>query len=74
MDKFTKLRIVRNRKLTESDWTQLPDSTLTESQKLNWQTYRQSLRDWPSAIDPDSFSIDDANDLVNVNWPTPPTD
>lgn len=74
MDKFAKLRRVRNQKLTQSDWTQLPDATLTESQKLNWQTYRQSLRDWPSVIDPDSFSIDDANDLVNDTWPTPPAE
>jgi len=73
MDKFTKLRIVRNQKLAECDWTQLPDSTLTESQKLNWQTYRQSLRDWPSVIDPDSFSIDTAGDLENDTWPIPPS-
>ena len=72
MDKFAKLRIVRNQKLTECDWTQLPDSTLTESQKLNWQTYRQSLRDWPSVISADSFSIDTAGDLENDTWPTPP--
>ena len=74
MDKFAKRRIVRNQKLTKCDWTQLQDSTLTESQKLNWQTYRQSLRDWPSVIDPNSFEIDEADDLVNDTWPTPPAE
>ena len=31
--------------LIESDWTQMPDSPLTEEQKAEWATYRQALRD-----------------------------
>lgn len=39
--------------LTESDWTQMPDSPLTDEAKALWATYRTALRDisshanWP---------------------------
>lgn len=52
----------RNKRLVDSDWTQLPDVPLTDEQKTAWQTYRQALRDitstpgWPDAIE----------------WPVPP--
>lgn len=46
--------------LIESDWTQMPDSPLTEEQKAEWATYRQALRDMTLA------------DMVNANYPTPP--
>lgn len=52
----------RNKRLADSDWTQLPDVPLTDEQKTAWQTYRQELRDitstpgWPDAIE----------------WPVPP--
>lgn len=39
------IREVRNGKLKQSDWTQLPDSPLTEEQKAEAQAYRQALRD-----------------------------
>lgn len=39
------VRSDRNNKLTESDWTQLADSPLGETEKLAWANYRQSLRD-----------------------------
>lgn len=41
-------RIERNTLLTESDWTQMPDSPLSSSKKTEWAIYRQSLRDLPS--------------------------
>lgn len=41
------LRRIRQRLLSQSDWTQFPDSPLTEAQKVEWQVYRQSLRDMP---------------------------
>lgn len=34
----------RNQRLVASDWTQLPDSPLTESQKQEWAIYRNLLR------------------------------
>jgi hypothetical protein len=41
------IREVRDSKLSSCDWTQLPDSPLTESGKTSYQMYRQSLRDVP---------------------------
>lgn len=37
-----KVRIERNQRLAESDWTQLSDSP---ANKATWATYRQELRD-----------------------------
>ena len=54
------LRKERNRKLTESDWTQSRDVTL--SNDADWKTYRQALRD----ITKDYKSLDD------VKWPEKP--
>ena len=38
--------------LAQSDWTQLPDSPLTDAKKTEWATYRQALRDFPSTWEP----------------------
>jgi len=43
------VRATRNEKLTASDWTQMTDSPLSDSDKTAWATYRQSLRDLPTA-------------------------
>lgn len=43
----------RDRLLTESDWTQLPTSNLSESKKVEWESYRQNLRDIPANIGED---------------------
>lgn len=34
----------RNQLLTESDWTQIPNTPLTEEQKNSWEDYRNKLR------------------------------
>ena len=39
------LRQRRNAMLSSSDWTVLTDSPLTTTEKTNWKTYRQALRD-----------------------------
>lgn len=39
------VRAVRNYLLSQCDWTQLPDSPLTEAKRAEWATYRQALRD-----------------------------
>ena len=39
-----KIRDERNKKLAESDWTQLADSPVN---KADWAAYRQALRDVP---------------------------
>ena len=57
-------RFARDTRLASSDWTQMPDSALTDAQKASWATYRQALRDitthanWP--------------DLEEADWPTAP--
>ena len=53
----------RNNKLTASDWTQLPDAPLSDSKKAEWATYRQALRDLPSA----------QSNFYEVTWPTEPS-
>jgi hypothetical protein len=49
----------RNQLLISSDWTQMPDVSITT--KAAWADYRQQLRDIP--IQPDPF---------NIIWPTSP--
>ena len=39
------VRSIRDSLLSRSDWTQLPDSPLTEAKRAEWATYRQELRD-----------------------------
>ena len=47
------LREERNENLVDSDWTQASDysSSLADSKKAEWATYRQSLRDLPATAD-----------------------
>lgn len=56
------LRRIRDGRLADTDWTQLPDAPVDAAA---WQTYRQQLRDLPAAY-PDIISVDE------VTWPTPP--
>ena len=57
-------RSKRNALLTETDWTQMNDSPLSNEDKTAWATYRQELRDlsdlaaWPN--------------LEDADWPTKP--
>lgn len=44
-------RTVRNELLQASDWTQMPDSPLSNSKKAEWATYRQKLRDFTTVSD-----------------------
>lgn len=55
---------VRNQRdilLTETDYTQLPDTPITEASKLEFQSYRQALRDLTLQSDP-----------YNIVWPIMP--
>ena len=56
------VRVERNAKLAESDWTQMADSSLTDSVKAEWVTYRTALRD----------ITDSATSLDDVTWPEKP--
>ena len=66
------LRIERNRRLAETDWTQLKDIDLDIIRERNWKNYRQALRDLPSKSKP---ILDDygALDMSSVTWPDKPS-
>jgi len=68
-DYWQELRYIRFFKLTECDWTQLPDNNLTEEQKVIWQGYRQELRDLPDNITDPKALVLDSN---HPDWPVPP--
>jgi hypothetical protein len=57
------IRAIRADLLFKCDWTQLPDSPLTQQQKDDWAAYRQALRDIPG-------NYATPQDVV---WPTPPS-
>ena len=44
---WTKVSLMRNFLLMDSDWTQLGDAPLSAEEKAKWVTYRQKLRDIP---------------------------
>ena len=56
---LAEIREIRNFKLAESDWTQLPDVPLAT--KEAWAAYRQALRDVTNQPDP-----------FTIQWPTMP--
>lgn len=58
-ERADQMRADRNKRLTETDWTQLADST---ADKEAWATYRQALRDIPTQ----------AGFPWEVTWPTKP--
>jgi hypothetical protein len=57
----------RNSEFHSSDWTQMNDSPLNDSDKAAWATYRQALRDLPTAQD-----WANVKNIHQVVWPTPP--
>ena len=54
------LRLKRNQKLSESDWTQTNDIRLENEEE--WVAYRQALRDLPA----------NTEDPTHPEWPEPP--
>lgn len=58
---WAKVRKQRDDLLASCDWTQLPDVTI--SNKADWATYRQALRDITSQSDP-----------YNIVWPSNPNE
>jgi hypothetical protein len=61
----TEMRSLRDYKLGRSDWTQVADSPLADTDKAAWATYRQALRDVPA-------NNPNITDLDEVSWPTEP--
>ena len=60
---WTALRAERNARLAACDWTQMPDSPLSQDARASWSDYRQSLRDLP----------ENATDPTQVTWPVSPS-
>lgn len=58
------LRWWRQHRLVASDWTQMPDSPLSDAQREEWARYREWLRNLPS--------VDDSENVVFV--PSPGTE
>ena len=59
---LAQFRSERDGLLATSDWTQMPDSPLTDEKKAEWAIYRQALRDLPSST----------TDPSNPTWPDKP--
>ena len=62
-DAGASVRATRDQKLTDTDWTQMADSPLASDKKTEWATYRQSLRDLPTA----------SGFPHTMTWPTEPS-
>lgn len=57
-------RDTRNQLLSDSDWTQIADSALTDEAKALWVTHRTALRNLPAH--------ENWPNLVDADWPTAP--
>ena len=64
------LRMVRNNKLTETDWSQLGDVPV--GIKTTYESYRQALRDLPASANP-KLDADGNLDQTSFTWPTEPS-
>lgn len=60
--KLEEIRSTRNQLLAACDFTQLPDSPLSDEKKMEWRNYRRALRDIPQTMDQNG----------EVVWPTKP--
>ena len=59
------LRAKRNKDLQDSDWTQLPDNTLTSEQRNAWMQFRTELRNITDGL----TTVEQVN---NVDYPDKP--
>ncbi len=59
------LRTKRNKDLQDSDWTQLPDNTLTSEQRNAWMLFRTELRNITDGLTT-------AAQVNNVDYPDKP--
>ena len=64
------LRIIRNVKLTETDWSQLGDVPV--GIKTTYESYRQALRDLPASANP-KLNDEGYLDESPITWPTKPS-
>src|SRR6056300_827976 len=62
---ITNLRTKRNKDLQDSDWTQLPDNTLTSEQRNAWMQFRTELRNITDGL----TTVEQIN---NIDYPDKP--
>ena len=62
---MVELRSKRNRDLKDSDWTQLPDTTLTNVQRQAWMQFRTELRNITNGL----TTVEQVN---NIDYPDKP--
>jgi hypothetical protein len=60
------VRRQRQQWLKDTDWTQVPDSPLSDTKKAEWATWRQAMRDFPANVG----SYNETDDYIN--FPDPP--
>ena len=70
---ISEIREIRNRMLFDSDWTQLPDCSLSNVKKEEWTNYRQALRDITNNIQESDFHTDKFGNKYFMSWPTKPS-
>ena len=70
---WDEIREKRNRYLLASDWTQMPDSPLSDEKKAEWRTYRQALRDMVNVDLPDGQTESEVNPLTFLSFPVKPS-
>ena len=58
-EKMADIRAKRDRLLAASDWTQMPDVTMSVPDRNRWASYRQALRNFPDMP-------------PGTDWPVPP--
>ena len=69
---FRLLREERNKRLAETDWTQLKDIDLDIIRERDWKNYRQALRDLTTSSIPKLDEYGDL-DMSSVTWPDKPS-
>lgn len=55
--KLDAIRVIRDRLLAETDFTQLVDAPITDEEKQVWATYRQELRDFTTTVNLDDIQF-----------------
>ncbi len=62
--KMMMLTVLRDKKIAETDWTQLQDVLFSQQKKAEFATYRQALQDLPQ----------NCKDPETILWPVKPRD
>jgi len=61
--RWEKFNNIRSGMLSDSDWTQMPDSPLSMEKKAEWATWRQLVRDIPNSFPIPKIALEELNKL-----------